>query len=164
VIAAGKQLYAYTTADYWIDLGRPDTYLAAHRDILSGDMPLTLEPGLTGEGSNGLKGHPGLVPPVYAGADVVVDASAKIGPNVVLGTGTSIGAHAIIRDSVLWERVSVGPNVHIDETIVASGVTIGPDVEIGKRSVIGHDVTIEPGQKLPVDSRLGSPAKSAATS
>ena len=39
-IAQGKKLYAYTTSDYWIDLGRPEQYLAAHRDVLSGAMPL----------------------------------------------------------------------------------------------------------------------------
>ncbi len=53
VIADGKALYAYTTSDYWIDLGRPEQYLAAHRDMLSGAMPLKLEPGLTGDGGDG---------------------------------------------------------------------------------------------------------------
>lgn len=164
VIAAGKNLYAYTTADYWIDLGRPEHYLAAHRDILSGAMPLRLEPGLTGEGSDGLKGHPGIVPPVHADGDVVVDASATVGPNVVLGKGSSVGANAVIRESVLWERVSVGAGATIDEAIIASGVTIGPKADIGKGSVVGHDVSIEPGQVLQPGSRLGMPAGSAASS
>ncbi len=93
-IAAGKALYAYTTADYWLDLGRPEQYLAAHRDMLSGAMPLALEPGINGAGRDALRGHPGVVPPIFAAADVVVDASATIGPNVVLGRGCSIGASA----------------------------------------------------------------------
>jgi mannose-1-phosphate guanylyltransferase len=157
VIAAGKTLYAYTTNDYWIDLGRPEHYLAAHRDILSGAMPLKLEPGLSGAGATALQGHPGVVPPVHAGDDVVVDASAKIGPNVVFGTGCSIGAGVVIHESVLWERVSVGPGTVIEEAIIASGATIGPQVRIGKGSVIGHDVTIDPGQVLEAGSRVGQP-------
>jgi UDP-3-O-[3-hydroxymyristoyl] glucosamine N-acyltransferase len=40
---------------------------------------------------------------------------------------------------------------------VASGVTIGPDARIGKGSVIGHDVTIQPGQVLEEGSRIGEP-------
>lgn len=161
VIAAGEKLYAYTTNDYWIDVGRPEQYLAAHRDILSGSMPLKLEPGLTGPGSDALKGHPGVVPPIHAAGDVVVDPTASIGPNVVLGKGCSLGARVVVRESVLWDRVSVGPGTHIEEAIVASGVTIGPEARIGKGSVIGHDVTIEPGQVLEAGSRVG-PAPSTA--
>jgi mannose-1-phosphate guanylyltransferase len=156
IIADGKALYAYTTDDYWIDVGRPENYLAAHRDVLSGAMPLALEPGISGNGAAALQGHPGIVPPVHADADVVVDASAKVGPNVVLGRGCSIGANAVIRESVLWERVSVGTRAIIEEAIVASGATIGPNARIGRGSVIGHDVTVEPEQVLEAGSRLGS--------
>ncbi len=157
LIAAGKALYAYTTADYWIDIGRPEQYLAAHRDVLSGAMPLALEPGISGEGRDALLGHPGVVPPVYVAADVVADASATIGPNVVLGRGCSIGAAAVVRDSVLWDRVSVGAGATLDEAIIASGVTIGAQARISKGSVVGHDVAVEPGAVLEPGARLGTP-------
>jgi len=155
-IAQGRAIYAYTTADYWLDLGRPEHYLAAHRDVLSGAMPLALEPGLTGAGCSALQGHPGVVPPVHCASDVVADPSAVIGPNVVLGRGCSIGAGAVVRESVLWDRVSVGAGAVIEEAIVAGGVTIGPDAHIARGSVIGHDVTIEPGARLEPGARVGS--------
>lgn len=158
LIASGKALYAYTTDDYWIDLGRPEHYLAAHRDVLSGAMPLALEPGLSGPGAEALRGHPGVVPPVHADEGVTVDASAKVGPNVVLGRDCRIGGNAIVRESVLWERVSVGSGAVLEETIVASGASIGPKACIGKGSVIGHDVTIDPGQVLEPGSRVGPAA------
>jgi NDP-sugar pyrophosphorylase family protein len=157
IIADGKALYAYTTNDYWLDLGRPEQYLAAHRDVLSGAMPLAVEPGLSGDGSKALRGHPGIIPPVHADNDVVVDASAKVGPNVVLGRGCSIGADAVVRESVLWERVSVGAGAVIDEAIIASGATIGPKAHVSRGSVIGHDVTVEPEAVLEPGARLGSP-------
>jgi NDP-sugar pyrophosphorylase family protein len=103
-----------------------------------------------------------VIPPVHADADVVVDASAKVGPNVVLGKGCSIGAGAVVRESVLWERVSVGADALIEEAIVASGVTIGPKAHIAKGSVIGHDVTVEPGATLEPGARLGSPSEGIA--
>jgi mannose-1-phosphate guanylyltransferase len=161
VIAAGKALYAYTTDDYWIDLGRPEHYLAAHRDVLSGAMPLAVEPGISGEGAEALRGHPGIVVPVHAGADVAVEASAVVGPNVVLGRCCSIGAGAIVRESVFWDRVSVGAGARIEEAIVASGATIGPKARIGRGSVIGHDVTIAPEEVLEPGSRVGPSAKIA---
>jgi NDP-sugar pyrophosphorylase family protein len=173
VIAAGKALYAYTTDDYWLDLGRPEQYLAAHRDILGGTMPLLVELGITGEGREALLGHPGVVPPVHVGGDVVghtgvvppvhvggdvvVDASARVGPNVVLGVGCSVGAGAVIRESVLWDRVSVGSGAVIDHAILASRVTVGPKAQIGPGSVVGHDFSIEPGATIEPGSRLGSP-------
>src|SRR5579871_6166 len=161
-IAEGSAIYAYTTDDYWLDVGRPEQYLAAHRDVLSGTMPLTIEPGISGDGSDALRGHPGVIPPVHADDDVVVDASAKIGPNVVLGKGCSIGSGAIVRESVLWERVSVGADALVEEAIVASGVTIGPKAHVAKGSVIGHDVSIGPGTNLEPGARLGSPAEGLA--
>jgi NDP-sugar pyrophosphorylase family protein len=158
IIKAGKALYAYTTDDYWLDLGRPEQYLAAHRDVLSGAMPLAVEPGISGDGGEALRGHPGVVPPVHAGADVFVDPAARVGPNVVLGKGCSVGAEATIRESVLWESVSVGPGAVIEESILASGVTVGPRAYVARGSVIGHGVTIEPGAVLEPGARLGSPS------
>jgi NDP-sugar pyrophosphorylase family protein len=158
VIAAGKALYAYTTNDYWTDIGKPEQYLAAHRDVLSGAMPLGIARGISGEGAEGLRGHPGVVPPLFAAVDVVIDASATVGPNVVLGAGTSIGSNAVVRNSVIWERVSVGSGALIEEAIVASGATIGPEARIGRGSVIGHDVTIEPGAALEPGARVGLPS------
>jgi NDP-sugar pyrophosphorylase family protein len=162
VIAKGKALFAYTTADYWLDLGRPEQYLAAHRDVLSGAMPLAVEPGLSGAGRDALRGHPGVIPPIHAAADVVVDASARVGPNVVLGTGCSIGSEAIVRESVLWERVSVGAGAIVEEAILASGVTIGAKARVAKGSVIGQDVTLEPGTVLKPGTRLGAPSEKIA--
>ncbi len=159
VIAAGKALYAYTTDDYWIDLGRPENYLAAHRDVLSGAMPLAIEPGISGPGAEALRGHPGITPPVHADLDVAVDASAKLGPNVVLGRGCSVGSNAVVRDCVLWERVSVGSGAIVEDSIVATGAVIGPQARVGRGSVLGHDVAIEPGAVLEPGSRVGAPAK-----
>jgi mannose-1-phosphate guanylyltransferase len=154
ILASGKALYAYTTQDYWIDLGRPEHYLTAHRDVLSGAMPLALEPGLSGDGSDALKGHPGITAPVHADAGVSIHPSAKVGPNVVLGRGSSIGPNAVIRDSVLWENVQVGTGAEIDEAIIASGSQIGARASVGRGTVIGHDTNIAAGQILEPGSRV----------
>jgi mannose-1-phosphate guanylyltransferase len=128
ILAESHALYAYTTNDYWIDLGRPEHYLSAHRDILSGTMPLQIDP------------------------------SAKVGPNVVLGDGCNIGAGVRIIDSVLWDNVSVERGATIDEAIIASGARIGAGAKVSRGSVLGHDVVIEPETIVPEGGRVGPKA------
>lgn len=159
ILAEGHALYAYTTSDYWIDLGRPEHYLSAHRDILSGGMPLKLEPGTRGAG----RMHPeSVIAPVHIDGGVEIDPSAKVGPNVVLGEGCKIGARARLTDCVLWDGVTVEEGAVIDESIIASGARIGANAVVSRGSVIGHDAVIEPGTVLPEGARVGPTAPIAA--
>lgn len=161
IIADGKALYAYTTSDYWIDLGRPEHYLDAHRDILSGLMPLKLQPGVNGPGSANVPAE-ALISPVHIGANCRIDRSARVGPNVVLGSGCRIEAGAVLSETVLWDDVTIEPGALLDETIVASGAKIGANARIGRGSVIGHDAVVEPGTEAPEGSRIGPTAPIAA--
>ncbi len=156
ILAGNSALYAYTTEDYWIDLGRPEHYLTAHRDILSGRMPLQLEPGLSGESA--AQARCTIVPPVHIDPGATVASSAVLGPNVVLGNGCIVGERAVVRESVLWDGVRVGADVVIDEAIIASRTTIGDGASIGRGSVIGHDVDIPAGTIIDVNGRVGGPS------
>ena len=159
IIASGKGLYAYTTSDYWIDLGKPEQYLNAHRDVLAGRMPLlTLEPGATGEGASALAKVAKLHLPVHADAGIQVDPTAEIGPNVVLGEGCRIESGAILRDSVLWDRVTIEEGAIVEGAILASGVRVGRDARIHEGSVVGHDAVVAANETLGPDSRVGASA------
>lgn len=159
IIASGKGLYAYTTDDYWIDLGKPEQYLDAHRDVLAGRMPLlAVEPGATGEGAASLANVAKLHLPVHADAGVQVDRTAEIGPNLVLGADTFVGAGAIVRDSVLWDGVIIEDEAMIEGAIIASGARIGRGARVEPGSVIGHDAVVAPGERLGRDSRVGASA------
>lgn len=159
VLAEGYPLYAYTTDDYWVDVGRPEQYLNVHRDILAGVMRLRVEPGISGAGARtGKQIHER----VHIGANCMIDPTAKIGPNAVLGDNCTIDANAVVRDSVLWDGVTVEEGAIIEEAIVASGAHIGAGAKIGRGSVIGHDVHIGPGTIAPEGSRIGPSAPIAA--
>lgn len=176
ILADGKDLYAYTTDDYWIDLGRPEHYLTAHRDILSGKMPLelplVLEPGISGPGThlhdvssatlNEIRRGASIAPPVHFDDGVQLAPTAVIGPNVVIGKECKIGERATIRDSVLWDEVEIGDGAHIDECIIASRAKIGANVRLGKGTVVGHDMVIEPGTTVEAGGRIGPAAPAAA--
>ncbi len=157
IIARGKGLYAYTTDDYWIDLGRPEQYLAAHVDILAGRMPmLEIEPGATGKGARALDPVKNLTLPVHADAGVAVDPTANVGPNVVLGTGVTIGARATVRNSVLWDGVRIEEEASVESSILASNAVVGARAHVPAGGVIGHDAVVEPGAMLDLGARVGA--------
>jgi len=161
ILAEGERLYAYTTDDYWIDVGRPEHYLTVHRDVLSGAMPLKIEPGVSGPGA----AHAdcaNLIAPVHIGAGTIIARMAEVGPNVVFGKNCRIAANAVIKNSVLWDDVVVEEGATIEETIIASRSHIGANAKIGKGTVIGHDARIEPGTVVPEGSRIGPTAPIAA--
>ena len=155
IIASGKKLCAYVTGDYWIDLGRPEHYLDAHRHIFDGAVPLGIpfaRGGISGPGAQVPRGT--CTPPVFVGKGAVVEEGAHVGPYVVLGDGCRIESGAAVRDSLLWDGVNVGAGARVEHAIVASRARIGARAVIGARSVIGHDVVIEPSAHVPEDSRV----------
>lgn len=159
IIASGKGLYSYTTADYWIDLGKPEQYLSAHRDVLAGRMPLLeVEPGATGAGASALADVAKLHLPVHADAGVQVDPTAELGPNLVLGADCRIESGAIVRDSVLWDGVIIEEGAIVEGAIVASNARIGRNARVHAGSVIGHDAVVGAGEVLGPDSRVGASA------
>ena len=157
LILEGKRpLYSYVTDDYWIDLGRPEAYLGAHRDIFDEKMPFAL-----GGGADGIAG-PGAADvllanvrgPAYLGAGITVEPGAQIGPYVVIGDGCRIEHGAIVRDTLLWDGVRVGPEAVVDGAIIASRASIGRGAVIKPGAVIGHGAEIEPGATVEADARI----------
>ena len=162
VLASGERLYAFTTQDYWLDVGRPDQYLQAHRDVL--DRKLNLEPSADPEAHKGTfyysgasDAPAGVRPPAYLGTGTELDPAATLGPYSVIGDKTRIEAGACVKGTVAWDGVVVYSKAHVVDAILASNVRVGNDARVGAGSVIGHDVSVEPGANLPNDSRIVAP-------
>jgi NDP-sugar pyrophosphorylase family protein len=159
VVGGARPLYAFVTDDYWIDLGRPEHYLRAHRDVLAGTLrvdPLgdhPLDTRLLREGSD-VPAH--VRPPVYIGKGVTIDPAATVGPYTVLGDGTHVGAGARVAHSILWDSVVVDAGATIDGSILASNVRVGRDARVRAGSVVGHDARIEPNADIAEGSRVSA--------
>jgi NDP-sugar pyrophosphorylase family protein len=153
VVAGARPLYAYTTNDYWVDLGSPDAYLRAHRDVFNGGMPLGIEQGTSGPGAKDVPAT-SCISPVFVGAGVRIATGASVGPYVVLGDRSSIGAGASVRNSVLWDAVTVEDGAVVDGAIVASRARIGAHATVNPGSVIGHDGVINSGSELAANARV----------
>ncbi len=157
VIAGPRPLYAYTTDDYWIDLGRPEHYLDSHRDIFDGRMPLGIElagKAITGAGA-ATYGPGTVIAPAVIGERSHVAAGAEVGPYAVLGEDCFVDEKATVRNSILWDRVRVGRGANVEGAILASRCSVGEGVTIMHGAVIGHDVDIERGSIVPADARVG---------
>jgi mannose-1-phosphate guanylyltransferase len=117
---------------YWNDLGAPERYLAAHRDLLSGRIPLARFDGAAPfagleDRGVGIRVAPGariaagaaLAGPLLVGAGAVIEAGARIGPHAVVGERCRVPPGAEVRDAVLWEGTALAPGEKLEGAIAA---------------------------------------------
>ncbi len=148
LLAAGtKPLYAYTTDDYWMDLGRPEQYLSSHRHVFEGKMPIDLSASAV---------HAQVVAPSYIGKGVTIDPDAVVGPYAVVGDYCHIGRGSAVRDSVLWDSVTIGSDTEVVGAIIASHAHIGDRVTTEPGVVIGHDACVANDVVLARDARVAA--------
>lgn len=158
--------FARPLPGYWRDLGRPETYLAAHRDLLRCEQPLF------DQGWPLLTARPGRAPArLHLGCSVadsmIADGCEVFGSvrNSVLGPGVVVEAGGQVRDSVVFADVTICPGATVDWSVVGAGCTIGGGARVGNANpqesldahnvaLIGAGCRIEPGAQVPRGSRL----------
>ncbi|MBV8580962.1 MAG: NDP-sugar synthase [Candidatus Eremiobacteraeota bacterium] len=153
IAGGGRPLYAFTTADYWIDLGKPEAYLSAHRHVFDGVMPLGLAPQVDGPGAAAVPAS-AIRPPAFIGHGCRVHPDAVVGPYAVLGNGCEIGPDAVVADSLLWDDVVVETGAQVDWAIVASRARIGAGARVTQGAVIGHGAHVAAGTVLVENARV----------
>jgi mannose-1-phosphate guanylyltransferase len=143
LIRETNRVYAVSTADYWIDVGRPATYTQAHRDILDGvfEHPIgrQVDRGIWSASGASAPSGVDLTPPVYLGERVVVERGAKLGPYAVLYDGCKVGKNAIVSNSVLWSDCFVGREATVRDAILGLEVVVEPQAVVEPGSVLGRD-------------------------
>jgi NDP-sugar pyrophosphorylase family protein len=121
------RLYAMQSPAYWLDIGTPQKYLEAQRDVASGRLGLPV-PDAT-EVGDGVWTEPGaridptavVVGPSVVGIEARVGADARVEASVV-GPGASVGAGSRVLRSVVLEGAVVASGSRIVDEVV------GPDV------------------------------------
>ena len=117
VLAAGGELAAMATDDYWIDTGRPETYLRANLDIIDGTRPVIL---------------------ATTGPHATVGATASVVHSVV-GEGAVVGDGCVLVDSVVLPGARLAPRVRLERSIVMGTVGEGStlvDCVVGAEGVV----------------------------
>ncbi len=160
MLDAGSALYGCDMQGYWADIGNPEAYLEACRDICHDKVSVQIsEPPVTGRDR------------IFVSPDAEVDERATLTGMVVLGGNTTIQGHArltnsvigrncLIEDGVIMEDAVLWDNVYVKAGTRVTGANLGHRVRVGQRAVIekgaviadettvGDDVNIRPDVKI----------------
>ena len=162
-----QAVYGVALGGYWLDIGTPDAYLQAHRDVLERNFNTELGSAL---GSDYTLVDPKaevspaarLVPPVFVGAGATIGPGARIGSLAVIGAGARIGDGACIESSVIGAGAVVGPRTHVAGSIVGEQARIGAGCEIRGLCVIGPGAEVGDGNMLDHGMRVAADQTIAA--
>jgi mannose-1-phosphate guanylyltransferase len=127
----------HVAGGYWNDLGTPERYLGANRDLLAGLVPLDRFPGadpyagldLRGSGirvarSARVEAGAVLQPPVLVGDAAWIEAGAIAGPEAVVGSRCRVPAGARVVRAVLWSGTSLEPGEEAVDVIADGGCRV----------------------------------------
>ena len=160
-LAAEGSVFGVALPGYWLDVGTPESYLQAHRDVLERSFPTEVGDALgsdftfvdeTAEVDPAAR----LVPPVYVGPDAVVGPSTRVGSLAVVGRGSRLGEGAIVENAVVGARATVGARASIIGSIVGDEVDVGAGCELRNLAVIGPGATLGDGNELDHGLRIGA--------
>ncbi len=150
---------------YWLDIGTPDAYLQAHRDVLERNFVTELGDRLGADYTlvapdARVSPDARLVPPVYVGGGATIGAGARIGSLAVIGAGATIGDGAAIESSVVGSAAAVGARTSVSGSIVGEGAEVGADCElrglavvgpgarVGDRNMLDHGLRVAAGETI----------------
>ena len=148
---------------YWLDVGTPETYLQAHRDVLERTIRTEIGDAL---GSDFSLVHPTaevhadarLVPPVYVGPGAVLESGVRAGSLAVVGAGARLGRGAIVENAVVAEGAVVGEGSSVTGSIVGAMARIGSRCSVAGLAVVGPGAELAAHNDLDHGLRVGAGA------
>jgi mannose-1-phosphate guanylyltransferase len=151
-------IYAYDADAYWLDLGTPERYVEATRDLMNNDVASYLSADLSATGNSiaasaDVSGAD-ITSPVVIDENVTVGAGTRLGAHTVLGKNVNVGEKADISGSVIMQGGSVGEGATIVDALIGPSVQIGAGAKIEADTVIGEGARIEPGAMIAAGSRI----------
>lgn len=145
LLQEGRPLFGYPSDCYWLDLGTPEKYLAAHHDILNRRITVPLQgmemkPGvLIGERAE-VDDPESLYGSLLAGDDVVVRGGARVGNETCLGNGVVIQSGARVEGSVILDGAVLEEGCVVEQSIVGKNTVVGPNTIVADGSVLGDNI------------------------
>jgi mannose-1-phosphate guanylyltransferase len=154
----GAGLCALKQAGYWSDVGTPESYIAAHHDLLAGRMQSQLagvEPGARFVDGNALVSADAVLEsPCHVAAGATVEDGACVGAGSSVGADAQVDARAQLRGSVVQERATVGEDAVIEDAVIGPRARIGAGARVASGAVVGPGVSIEAGASVAAGERV----------
>ena len=151
LIRTGRPVYGYVLKGSWYDVGTPERYLEAMRDMLYGKLKSLKDCGgvpaikeriwVQGESKESIKRREIIVEKLKKGK-IQLEGAVLIGRHCQIEDGVRI------RDSCVDNYSRIGKNVIIEDSAVMDRAII-EDGAIIKNSIIGRHVTIKSSMKKP---------------
>ncbi|MCD6243262.1 NDP-sugar synthase [Candidatus Bathyarchaeota archaeon] len=151
LIRTGRPVYGYVLKGSWYDVGTPERYLEAMRDMLYGKLKSLKDCGgvpaikeriwVQGESKESIKRREIIVEKLKKGK-IQLEGAVLIGRHCQIEDGVRI------RDSCVDNYSRIGKNVIIENSAVMDRAII-EDGAIIKNSIIGRHVTIKSNMKKP---------------
>ncbi len=149
LLSRGDAMIAYPSHAYWIDIGTPEKYLKAHHDLLRKQEPeVQTEDGTIVHPSARISG------PVILGAGCTIAEGVTITGPTILGPDCRIGKRAVIDGAVVWGGAIAGEGAVIRRCLVGSGDCLDKGSEITESCVLGDNVTVTRGTRLPPGTKV----------
>ncbi|MEM2922563.1 MAG: NDP-sugar synthase, partial [Candidatus Bathyarchaeia archaeon] len=151
IVESGRPVYGYILKGAWYDVGAPERYLEAMKDILHGRLKSLQDFGgkvsedscvwIQGESLEALRTREAIIKKVKEGK-IELEGSVLIGRHCEISDGVRIA------NSCIDNYTRIGRNVVIDGSSIMDRVIIGDDAEI-KDSIIARHTTIRSNSSEP---------------
>lgn len=157
LLERGVRFYGFVSTGYWLDIGTPAKYLQAQQDLLARRLRAHVEPSGRESPQGWIDSTATVAPsarirgPVVIGAGCHVEADAVVGPAVVLGPGSRIGAGAQLETAVLWEEVQVGSGSRLAGCLIGRDASIGAHARVTPGAVLGDRTRLADYSRLAGD-------------
>lgn len=131
----GKGIFGFELEGFWIDSGRPETYLDAHRLWLAHHKKQSeIAKNVTGLKAAKFTGY-------SIGRDATLGAGARVERSVLLDS-VNVGKNCVVEDSVLGEGVEVEEGAHLSKCVVGDFAVIE-----AKAKIHGKKIGMRPGDE-----------------
>ncbi len=148
-----RRLYAMASDAYWIDIGTPEKYLQAHKDVLRaalGGSPAPgarqLTPGVWVQGTPRIDADGRVEAPALIGDGAVVAAGARVAGSVV-GAGAVVGTGARLLRSVMHADAVLAEDAEAIDSVVGAGAEIGAGAIASDHTIIGTGASLVAGAR-----------------
>jgi mannose-1-phosphate guanylyltransferase len=159
LLQTSDPMYGYPARSYWTDVGKPQTYLEVHHDILIGKVRYQFRGRQIADRvwiEHEADIHPTaqIVGPVVLGADVKIGPGARIIGPTVMGARCVVGANVTIEGAVLWEDNVIEEGAALRSCVLGRGNRIGAKAHLADGTIISDGCVVGAENRLERGIRL----------